>query len=147
MYGRILLSTDGSVLSRRAAAHAIALAASSGSELIVLNVVPRYQLGYYQGAATYESADIARIEMQGAASAQALVDGICEQARAKGVRARAALAKSDRVAEAILAAPRKHKAELIVMASHGRKGMRRLLLGSETQHVLALSTLPVLVLR
>jgi nucleotide-binding universal stress UspA family protein len=51
------------------------------------------------------------------------------------------------VAESIVAAAKKHKCDLIVMASHGRKGIKRLLLGSETQHVLTHSTLPVLVLR
>jgi nucleotide-binding universal stress UspA family protein len=51
------------------------------------------------------------------------------------------------VAEAIISASKKHKCDLIIMASHGRKGIKRLLLGSETQHVLTHSTVPVLVLR
>jgi nucleotide-binding universal stress UspA family protein len=51
------------------------------------------------------------------------------------------------VADALLAAARKHGSDLIVMASHGRKGIRKLLLGSETQHVLTHSELPVLILR
>jgi nucleotide-binding universal stress UspA family protein len=46
-----------------------------------------------------------------------------------------------------MAAVRKHKCDLVVMASHGRKGLKRLLLGSETQHVLTHSSVPVLVLR
>ena len=57
------------------------------------------------------------------------------------------VAHSDLVAESILAAAKKHKCDLIVMASHGRKGIKRLLLGSETQHVLTHGNLPVLVLR
>ena len=48
---------------------------------------------------------------------------------------------------AILASARKNKCDLVVMASHGRKGLKRLLLGSETQHVLTHSHIPVLVLR
>ena len=60
---------------------------------------------------------------------------------------KAVVHKSDLVAEAIIAAARKHKADLIVMASHGRKGVKRLLMGSETQHVLTHSHIPVLVLR
>jgi nucleotide-binding universal stress UspA family protein len=51
------------------------------------------------------------------------------------------------VSDAIIAAAKKHKADLIVMASHGRKGIKRLLLGSETQQVLTHSHIPVLVLR
>ena len=58
-----------------------------------------------------------------------------------------AVAKSDLVAEAIIAAAKKHECDLIVMASHGRRGVKRLLLGSETQHVLTHSHVPVLVLR
>jgi len=69
------------------------------------------------------------------------------QAAGQGVKARGATVKSDRVAESVIAAARKHKAGLIVMASHGRKGIQRLLLGSETQHVLTHSSVPVLVLR
>ena len=64
-----------------------------------------------------------------------------------GVKAKAVTVSSDLVAEAILAAARKHKCDLIVMASHGRKGLKRLLLGSETQHVLTHGEVPVLVLR
>ena len=51
------------------------------------------------------------------------------------------------MAESIISAAKKHKCDLIVMASHGRKGVKRLLMGSETQHVLTHSTIPVLVLR
>jgi nucleotide-binding universal stress UspA family protein len=47
----------------------------------------------------------------------------------------------------VISAAKKHKCDLIVMASHGRKGIKRILLGSETQHVLTHSKLPVLVLR
>lgn len=51
------------------------------------------------------------------------------------------------MAESIVEAAKKHDCDLIVMASHGRKGLQRLLLGSETQHVLTHSPVPVLVLR
>ena len=51
------------------------------------------------------------------------------------------------VSDAIIAAARKSKVDLIVMASHGRRGLKRLLLGSETQQVLTHSSVPVLVLR
>ena len=75
----------------------------------------------------------------------AMVDAVKEQAAQAGVKAKAVIARSDLVAESIMAAVRKHKCDLVVMASHGRKGIKRLLLGSETQHVLTHSTVPVLV--
>jgi nucleotide-binding universal stress UspA family protein len=68
-------------------------------------------------------------------------------AQAKGVTAKAVVVKSDVVSDALIAAAKKHKADLIVMASHGRRGIKRLLLGSETQQVLTHANLPVLVLR
>jgi nucleotide-binding universal stress UspA family protein len=70
-----------------------------------------------------------------------------DRARERGVRIKTAQASSDLVAESIIAAAKKHRSDVIVMASHGRKGLKRLLLGSETQQVLVRSSLPVLVLR
>jgi len=60
---------------------------------------------------------------------------------------RRTVVKSDLIAEAILANVKKNKCDLVVMASHGRRGLKRILLGSETQQVLTHSTVPVLVLR
>jgi nucleotide-binding universal stress UspA family protein len=91
--------------------------------------------------------DVKRIESQWGDAAQAMVDGVKAQGDAQGVAVKAVIAKSDLVAEAIISAAKKHKCDLIVMASHGRKGLKRLLLGSETQHVLTHSHIPVLVLR
>ena len=76
-----------------------------------------------------------------------MVDAVTTAAAKKNVNAKGVLVKSDLVAEAIIAAAKKHKCDLIIMASHGRKGLKRVLLGSETQHVLTHSTTPVLVLR
>jgi len=65
----------------------------------------------------------------------------------KGVKAKGVVSRSDIVSDAIIAAAKKHKADLVVMASHGRKGIKRLLLGSETMAVLTHVKIPVLVLR
>jgi nucleotide-binding universal stress UspA family protein len=109
--------------------------------------VPRYPTSYFEGGAAVSPNEVARTEKlwqdQGRVTAQSAAD----LAVAAGLKARAVIAKSDLVAEAILAAARKHKCDLVVMASHGRKGIKRLLLGSETQHVLTHGNVPVLVLR
>lgn len=147
MYERILVTTDGSTLSRKALKSAIALAASLRAELVVLHVVPRYPTSYLDGALTQSHTEIARVEKHWAEMGQELVDAGVDQAAKAGVKARGAVARSDLVADAIMAAVRKHKADLLVMASHGRKGIKRLLMGSETQHVLTHSPVPVLVLR
>ena len=147
MFKRILVATDGSTLSKKAVTSAIALAATHDADLVALNVVPRYPKGYFDGAMSFSPDDIALIEKQWADKAHSMLDAVRSRAEQSGVRVKTATANSDLVAESIVAAAKKHKSDLIVMASHGRKGIKRLLLGSETQHVLTHSTLPVLVLR
>ncbi|OUM00937.1 universal stress protein [Variovorax sp. JS1663] len=147
MFKRILVATDGSTLSKKAVSGAIAMAAQHDADLVALTVVPRYPKNYFDGAMTFSHEDVARIEQQWAEKAQRTLDAVSEKAKAAGVRVKTAAVNSDLVADAVIAAAKKHKSDLIVMASHGRKGLKRLLLGSETQHVLTHSTLPVLVLR
>ena len=147
MYQKILVATDGSTLSKKAVRSAIELAAALEAELVALYVVPRYPISYFEGGITISTQDIARTEQQWADQGQAVVDAVQQEAQAKGVKAKATVTKGDLVAEAIMAAAKKHKCDLIVMASHGRKGFKRILLGSETQHVLTHSAVPVLVLR
>ena len=147
MYKRILVATDGSTLSKKAVADAISLAATCGAELIALKVVPRYPMAYFEGSIPLNAKDVARIEGQWVEEAQAAVDAVTKLATAKGVKAKGVVSRSDIVSDAIIAAAKKQKAELVVMASHGRKGIKRLLLGSETQHVLTHGSTPVLVLK
>jgi nucleotide-binding universal stress UspA family protein len=147
MYQRILVATDGTTLSKKAVSSALALAKLSGAELVALKVVPRYPQSYFEGGIALPASEIAKVEKQWAAHGQAVVDAVAKAAKAKGVTAKALVAKSDLVSEAIIATAKKNKCDLIVMASHGRKGVKRLLLGSETQQVLTHSHIPVLVLR
>ena len=147
MYQRILVATDGTTLSKKAVKSGIGLAAATGAELLALYVVPRYPVSYFEGGANISDSEIARTEKQWADRGQAVVDSVCDAARDAGVKAKGLLARSDLVAESIIAAARKHKCDLVVMASHGRKGIKRILLGSETQQVLTHSSVPVLVVR
>lgn len=147
MYQRILVATDGSTLSKKAVSSAIALAKLSGAELVALKVVPRYPQSYFEGGLALPASDIAKVEKQWAEHGQAVVDAVAKSTAAKGLTVKAVTVKSDLVSEAIITTAKKHKCDLIVMASHGRKGVKRLLLGSETQQVLTHSHIPVLVLR
>ena len=133
MYKRILIATDGSPLSETAVQTGLSLAGLTGASVIALKVVPRYPRSYF--------------EKQWSDAAQELVNKVKLRGSNEGVSVKAVAAKSDLVAEAVIAAAKKHNCDLIVMASHGRKGLKRLLLGSETQHVLTHSHIPVLVLR
>ena len=147
MYQRILVATDGTDLSKTAVRSAIELAAAVDAELVALYVVPRYPMSYFEGGITLSIEDIARTEKQWSDNGQAVVNAVQQEAKAQGVQAKAVVLQSDLIAESIMAAAKKYDCDLVVMASHGRKGMKRILLGSETQHVLTHSTVPVLVLR
>ncbi|GAB3358284.1 MULTISPECIES: universal stress protein [Giesbergeria] len=147
MYQHILIATDGSELSDKAVQSGLSLAALAGASVIALKVVPRYPRSYFEGGLPVDAQDIERIEKQWDEAAHALVNKIKADGEAQGVTVQSVIAKSDLVAEAIIAAAKKHECDLIVMASHGRKGIQRMLLGSETQHVLTHSHIPVLVLR
>ena len=147
MYKKILVATDGSTLSKKAVSSAIALAQLTGAELVALKVIPRYPQSYFEGGVALAASEVDRIEKQWAAHGQAVVDAVAKSASAKGVQVKAITAKSDLVSDAIIAAAKKQKCDLIIMASHGRRGIKRLLLGSETQQVLTHSHVPVLVLR
>jgi len=147
MYKRILVATDGSKLSKMAVEHAINLADITGAEVIALKVVPRYPQTYFEGGVALAAAEVARIEAQWQAEAMQAVNAVKAEGQKVEVKVKPVTVKSDLIAEAIIAAAKRNKVDLIVMASHGRKGIKRLLLGSETQQVLTHSHIPVLVLR
>ena len=147
MYQRILVATDGSALSKKAVKHAISLAASTGASLVALKVVPRYPVSFFDGSATLSVETVSEAEKKWVTDAEAQLDAVVKEAQSAGVKAKTAVVKSDLIAESIISAARKHKADLVVMASHGRKGLKRLLLGSEALAVLTHSEVPVLILR
>ena len=147
MFTRIVLATDGSKLSQKAVKSAIDLASKFNAELVAVKVIPRYVQTYFEGSFTVADIDVKSIEAQWAAGAQQVLDKISSSAAAKGVSVKTSVVKSDDIADGLVKAANKMKVDLIVMASHGRKGIKRVLLGSETQNVLTHSEVPVLVLR
>ncbi len=147
MYQKILIATDGSTLSNKAVGNGLALANSLGADLVVLKVVRRYTSSYFEGGYVMPLDDAEKIERQWADEAQITVDAVKRMAERKGLKAKALVVRSNFVADAIIATASKHKCHLIVMSSHGRRGIKGILLGSETQHVLTHSKIPVLVLR
>ena len=147
MFTRIMLATDGSKLSQKAVKSAIDMASKFNAELVAVKVIPRYVQTYFEGSFTVADIDVKSIEAQWAAGAQQVLDKISSSAAAKGVSVKTSVIKSDDISDGLVKAANKMKVDLIVMASHGRKGVKRLLLGSETQNVLTHSEVPVLVLR
>lgn len=147
MYKKILIATDGSALSGSAVDDGLALASSLGAEVVVLRVVGRFENIAFEGGFVLPSDDVDKIEKQWGDEAQVTVDAVKKLADDKGLKASAVVVRSNTIADAIVAAATQHKCQLIVMSSHGRRGLKGILLGSETQHVLTHSKIPVLVLR
>lgn len=147
MYKRILVATDGSELSAKAVDHAIALAKVHGSELVALKVTHLRMDNHWDGQIQPDAAAKALEVKTWAENSQAVVDGVKALAEAAGVKALAITENSNYIADTIIAVAKTQACDLVLMASHGRRGLARVLIGSETQHVLTHSHIPVLVLR
>ncbi|HEX7868036.1 MAG TPA: universal stress protein [Variovorax sp.] len=148
MYKRVLVATDGSALSEQAVQAAIDLALLANADLVSVTVAHIEPVGYFEGSMMLSQRDIQESQAHTDRAAQQLVDKVTATALAKGVRnAQAIVMRSNQVAEAIITTAKNQQCDLIVMASHGRRSLARLLMGSETLHVLTHSHIPVLVLR
>lgn len=139
MYKHILISTDGSELAQKGVDHGLSLAKTLGSTVTVITVTEPYPL---QSAATRAS----WIEAQ-ANHAEAALSAARDMAAKAEVKIEVVHTTDQSPAEAIVEAAKKLGCDLIVMASHGRRGVSRLLLGSQTAEVVHYSAIPVLVVR
>ncbi len=148
MFERILVSTDGTTNSDHALQAAAAIASRLGATLTLFHAIPKYRSPYYPEGAGLDWPTEKQYLAESSENAQFLLARSKASVEKQGVKkVTIAHLYHDSPAQAIVAAAKKAKADLIVMASHGRKGLTKLLLGSETQKVLALTTLPVLVVR
>ena len=147
MFKHILLPTDGSKLSNRAVKRGIDFARKLKARLTALHVVPEFKLMVDEGITPLHPVLKKRLEDEGRARAQRMLDAIARQARARGVRCATLSVASDLPYQQIIATARRNRCDLILMASHGRRGLSSLLLGSETAKVLLHSKIPVLVVR
>lgn len=147
MFKRILVATDGTTQSNHAVQAAAALAKSLGAALTVFHASRTYKSPYYPDDVGFVWPGEKQYSRESSANADKLLTGASALAEKQGVRVAKEHVFSDSPAEAIIVAAKKAKADLIVMASHGRKGLDKLLLGSESQKVLAHAKLPVLVVR
>ncbi len=149
MHNHILVPTDGSELSNQAIAHAIEFAKAFGAKLTLLNVLEEFYLHIvYEGFEVPDKAALKKKYRESqAATAKRILDPAKQLVVAAGLQCDAVTLTSDSPCEAIIKQARKSKCDLIIMASHGRKGLQALLLGSETVKVLTHSKIPVLVCR
>ena len=148
MYSNILIATDGSQLAEKAVSHGLSLAKSVGAKVTALIVEAPFNVFDVRESRVRQMSEAfaqhAELTKQHAAK---VLNHVADSAKAAGVPCQTVQVEHDHPYQAIITTAKDKGCDLIVMASHGRKGLKRLLLGSETQHVLTHSTLPVLVLR
>ena len=146
MFKHLLIPTDGTKLSEAAVRAGVLLAREQGAKVTSLYVMPDYRAIIYGADAllTYNSAEFERSANSDADAALQFVDQI---ARPEGVPCNFVRVTHASVYQAIVKQAQELQCDLICMASHGRKGIGGILLGSETQRVLTHSHVPVLVHR
>ena len=145
MYKRILLPTDGSDASERAVLAGVDFARSVGAEVVGMTATAPFHTFTTDAVMLEQTRD--EYHVASAARGQHLLDQVAAAARDAGVACSCVQVESDNPYDAIIASARQHGCDLIVMASHGRKGLKGMLLGSETQKVLVHSAIPVMVHR
>ena len=149
MYKHILIATDGSELADRALAHGLALAKELKAPVTVVTVTQLWSaLEMAQEAGIKANLNpVRQFEDMMAASAKVILDAAADRAKVAGVTCELVHVPDRHPAEGIIAIAETKSCDLIVMASHGRRAVGRVLLGSQVNEVLAHSKVPVLVVR
>ena len=146
MFKSILVPTDGSELSQRAVKIAMELATLHQSRVTAIHVIPDYHLLIaYEGA--FDPVTEERIEEEAKTRAEGYLAYVRKCAQEAGVPCDTVCETSDHPYDAILKIADARHCDLIVMTSHGRKGLAAVLLGSETRKVLTHTKKPVLIVR
>ena len=146
MFKHVLIPTDGSPVSSKAANAAIALASALGAKVTAYCAVEELQPVYVEGYA-FDRTAIAGLEGGARKVGQKRVDAIGKIAKAAGVPFASVVTKAPAAYEGIIDVAKKQKCDVIFMASHGRRGLSKLIMGSVTQQVLTHSKIPVVVYR
>ena len=150
MYKHILISTDGSEVAQKGLDHGLSLAKEIGAKVSVITVTESFPVyasagaGVGAGWVPIEMADYDKVQDE---FANRVFAGAKQAAEQHGVAVETIHVRNAQPAEAILETAKAQGCDLIVMASHGRRGLGRVLLGSQTSEVVTRSPLPVLVVR
>lgn len=147
MYKHLLVPTDGSELSTNASESAVAFAASLNARITFLYIQPEFPLPLAGEGAMMVPESREEFAHSTQAQAQRILDAAVSIATKAGVSAQARTAVSDIPYELIINTANAEGCDLVFMASHGRKGLAGLLIGSETHKVLTHCKIPVLVYR
>ena len=145
MYAHILIATDGSDLAQRAVEQGLALAKALGSAVTAVTVTEPWTAAVSGEWAV--AFPVEEYEKASAANAEKVLDGVQQAAVNLGVTCDAVHVKDQYAAEGIVEEAKARNCDLIVMASHGRRGIAKFVLGSQATRVLAHSSVPLLVCR
>ena len=145
MFKHILIPTDGTDLSRKAVIYGMQLAKSVGARVTAISVSEPYHVASMDAVLVAETPD--EHEAQTARIAERALEQVRMAAEAASVSAETLREVHDQPYRAIIDCANSCGCDLVVMASHGRRGVAALLVGSETTKVLTHSTVPVLVYR
>jgi nucleotide-binding universal stress UspA family protein len=145
MFKHILLPTDGSPLAEAGVLKGVQLARSEGARVTGLYVTPRFHVLTYRTSMLEETRD--EYERDSRAHAERYLEFIASAAAEAGVPCETVCESSDDVDQVIVDTARARSCDLIAMASHGRRGLGGVLLGSQTQRVLSHAGVAVLVWR
>ena len=137
MYKHVLISTDGSEIAQKGVDHGLDLAKATGAQVTIIAVIDTT----FPYVAYHEYASIQRD------TAERILAAAGDQARSLGVEAETVCVQDIPPAQAIVETAQARGADVIAMSSHGRRGLRRMILGSVAAEVLATSPVPVLVVR
>ena len=149
MYKHILIPTDGSELSTRGVACGLELAKTLSAKVTIVHAIEVFTSvfsspdGQWIGGAEL----VGQLEAAQEESAKNALDAVSRQAAEAGVTAEIVSSRDLTPSDSIIKTAEERGCDLIVMASHGRRGVRRMMLGSQTAEVLARSDVPVLVIR
>ena len=148
MYQHILIPTDGSEIAEHAVTNGLSLAKSLGAKVSVIIVEEPFDwLSVSETKAQQALGELAKHAQQVKTHAASVLIGVAHAAQQAGLSCDTIQVDNEQPYKAIIATAADRGCDLIVMASHGRKGVQAVLLGSETQKVLTHSRIPVLVCR
>ena len=148
MYKHILIATDGSELATKAVEYGLALAQCFGARVTIVTVTEQWSaFDMAQEAREHRPDPIGQFEAIASSAAKRILDGALARGKALGVACDPIHVKDQYPAEGIIATAKDRECDLIVMGSRGRRGISRLLLGSQAYEVLTHCTVPALIVR
>jgi nucleotide-binding universal stress UspA family protein len=147
LYQHLLVPSDGTPLSERALGQGLALAKALGARVTLLHVQPPLPVSMVGLGDMLDPATVESLSLLAERESGRIVEAARATALQEGVEIQTEVLKQDLPHRAIVDTAKRLGCDLIVMASHGRRGLSSLLLGSETQRVLLDASVPVLVVR